>query len=841
VPRLLPLPRAAGRASATDARTGAKVADAAHPLTIEADGTIVYADGDCRAMIGVEMTSFDSLSESDQDRVCAAFNGLANSLAPGQAAQIVVESDPIDAGHVLDMVLSYVRTTHPVLREFVRRWAPALRAELARRHVPDRRGYILIGPAPEQKVGLAGALEGIKEALGLSVRRGAEIDRYGLDTAVDDVLAVCKVMDLAARRLPGPEVRAALWRAANPADPEPAALATVPAAELAATLTPPAWRETFDGVRVGAVHTTSFYVMEPPDLTAPGYADDLVSLDARLRLTWHLRGRERGRERTRQLKRRRRSAGVLRGQALRDLDTEGMGYEAQAQALELQSAGVNIVDSTLLLTLQAPDTAALERAATRARRVLGTRLAMAYGRGRGYQRRLWQAGLPFGRDVSRRARRWRTESIGNGLPFLAHSPGTATGQPLGFTERGGELALLDSRDASLQNSVMIVAGRSGSGKTFFTLKRILWLLLCGGRCTVIDRAGHYKTLIDVVGGTYVALGKAGEPPMVNLWDYRPGDDMRKKTDFVVRAHEIMLTNPGELLSPEQRGVLAEAVRHVYAAHPADHPAGPIPLEREMVAHIKARSLGAGLVAAERDMLRKMHSALAEYAGDGRYAALVDRATTIDLEAALLCFDLEGLPPTLYALCMFAITDCIARRAEHAYAASGGASHEMVVIDEGWFVMKYAGAGEWLDDRARRARHYALDFVFVTQQVSDLAESETASSLFNAASLKVLYRLQDVQSGGRSIIAWLAGVLQISEREAKALTQLRNGQMMLFRESKDGSYHRGVVNVMADPHERWMFSSEPRHDIPTRLRTIAEFAARGEDTWAAIKHLATTQP
>jgi len=758
----------------------------------------VFADGDCRAMVAVEMASFDSLSESDQERVCAVLNGLANSLAPGQAAQLVLESDPIDAGRVVDMVLGYVKTEHPALRAFVRRWLPALRAELARRHVPDRRGYILIGPAPEQKIGLAGALEGVKEAVGLSVRRGAEIDRYGLDTAVDDVLAACKLMDLPARRLRGPEARAVLWRAAheaNPADPEPAALATAPQANLVALLTPPLWRETFDAVQVGAVHTTSFYVLEPPDLTWPGYLDDLVSLDARLRLSWHLRGRDRGRERTRQLKRRRRGAGLLRGQALRDLDTEGMAYEAEEQARELQGAGVNIVDSSLILTVQAPDAASLERAATRARRVLGTRLAVAYGRGRGHQWRLWQASLPLGRDVSRRARRWRTESVGNGLPFLAHSPGTQAGQPLGFTSRGGELVLLDARDASLQNSVMIVAGRPGSGKTFFTLKRILWLLLCGGRCTVIDRAGHYKTLIDVVGGTYVAMGKEGEPPLVNLWDYRPSDDLRKKADFVVRAHEIMLTNPGERLSQVQRGVLAEAVRYVYEQH-GD---GSVPLEREMVAHIKARGARTGMAAAEREMLREMHAALAQYAGDGRYAPLVDRETSIDLETPLLCFDLEGLPPTLYALSMLTITDCIARRAEHAYAASGGQSHEMVVIDEGWFVLKYAGAGEWLEDRARRARHYALDFVFVTQNVSDLAESETASSLFNAASLKVLYRLQDVQSGGRSIIDWLAGVLQISGREAKELTQLRNGQMMLFRESKDGSYHRGTVDVMADAH------------------------------------------
>jgi ATP-dependent Lon protease len=77
------------------------------------------------------------------------------------------------------------------------------------------------------------------------------------------------------------------------------------------------------------------------------------------------------------------------------------------------------------------------------------------------------------------------------------------------------------------------------------------------------------------------------------------------------------------------------------------------------------------------------------------------------------------------------------------------------------------------------------------------------------------------------------VLQISHREAPELTQLRNGHMMLFRESKDGSYRRGTVDVAADLLERWLFSSEPTYDIPTRLRMVAQTG----HTWEAVKRLA----
>ena len=58
---------------------------------------------------------------------------------------------------------SYVTTTHPVLRELASHALAHLRTDLARKHVPDKRGYLIIGPAPETPVGLAGAVAGLRD------------------------------------------------------------------------------------------------------------------------------------------------------------------------------------------------------------------------------------------------------------------------------------------------------------------------------------------------------------------------------------------------------------------------------------------------------------------------------------------------------------------------------------------------------------------------------------------------------------------------------------------------------------------------------------------------------
>ena len=426
-----------------------------------------------------------------------------------------------------------------------------------------------------------------------------EPDRYGLDSAVDDIVSLCKAMGLGAQRLRGPDTARLLWRCVNPDSTPPDDLFATE--DLAQALAPGDWQETFDDVRSGSIWTRSLYIIEPPDLTSPGWLDDLVSLDATVRLSWHLRGRDRDRERARQLRRRKTFAGLARGQlqrGLADLDTEGAGDEATVLAEDLLQAAIGIVSSTLIVTLQARDRASLDKMTSQAQRIIRTRLAAPLGRGRGHQRALWRASLPFGVDVSGRACRWHTTSIGNGLPFLAHSPGMPRGYPLGFTSRGGELVTIDLSDPSLPNWVITVLGRQGSGKTFLTQLLALLTLYQAGRVTVIDRAGHYRTLIDLQGGAYIAVGKEAQPRTFNLWDIRPGEDMRAKIEMVLAAHEIMLTRPGEALDPRAEAALERAIRHVYTQHQARQAAGDddcprFPLERDLVAYLAEASTGSG--------------------------------------------------------------------------------------------------------------------------------------------------------------------------------------------------------------------------------------------------------
>ena len=207
---------------------------------------------------------------------------------------------------------------------------------------------------------------------------------------------------------------------------------------------------------------------------------------------------------------------------------------------------------------------------------------------------------------------------------------------------------------------------------------------------------------------------------------------------------------------------------------------------------------------------------------------------------MLVFDLDGLSPTLHALVMFMIAESVDRRAKRRGQREGRADvvRELLIVDEGWFLVKYAAAGAWIEELARRGRHWGLFLVFITQQLSDLVDDPTAATLFNAASVQMLFRQKDQRGAdGEGGLSWLAEALGLSREETEQLGRLSGvrgeyTEMLLLRESKDAATaRRGVVQVFCHPLQYWLFTSEPLRDVPYRKRMID---ALGGDVWAAVK-------
>ena len=858
-------------------------------VSITADGVITLPDGQVRAILAVEPVNFECRGQSEQDALAAQFVSLAGSLAPGQTLQVLVESRPSDAEAILPRVFARLTPRTEALREFARVYQPWLSRQLGSAHVPDLRFYLIVSLVPPR---------GEIIVRGRPRRREQEqqLARRNLEQAVDEVSRHLKRMNLGVHRLSRVAALRALWDGVHPAedpcppeevwqagplpgDPSPSGpRIPVPGrlrrhgrsrvaqwvegeGETLAAEQVAAWwlrrclcdvrvDERPDNLRVssrreGAARLArSLFLLAPPELTDPGWLDPLIGLDCPFRLSLHLEGLDRKAERQR-LKRRRRSLNVLTSGAIQsggtaDVDMESAQAEARQQALETLDPASAILRMGLYLTVFAHDQERLAEYTERAFSLLTSRLGAEAGRGIGHQLPLWQAALPLGIDAAERRYRVRSETVGNAFPFLTHNPGMPSGFPLGFTSVGHELVLFDPADPSLPNSLMNIVGRSGSGKTFLAQKLAMQTVLAGGRATVIDRAGHYEQLLAVAGGSLARLG-APNPPALNLWDHE-GAAASDKIGFVVDAHEIMLARqPGDRLDPLVRSVLERGVRAVYRQSQSE----AAPTERALVGWLEAEAAGAA-DEHRRELLLGLAARLEPFVREGRYAALLDRQTSVDLEAPLLVFDLDGLSPGLHALVMFLIAESVDRRAKRGRRQEGGIDvvRELLVIDEGWFLVRYAAAGAWIEELARRGRHWGLFLVFITQQLSDLVDDPTAATLFNAASVQMLFRQKDQRSGeGEGGLSWLSEALGLSAEEVAQLSRLSGvrgeyTEMLLLRESKDAATaRRGVVQVFCHPLEYWLYTSEPLRDVPYRRRMIA---ALGGDVWAAVRACAAGQ-
>lgn len=1019
--------------------------DGEQGLTINDDGIITLPDGSLRAILRVDGIALECRSPSEQDSLAALFGRLANSLAPGQTLQVLVESQPINAEAAVRDVFRDLRPEVPELREFMALWRPWLERQLRRGHVPNLKFYLVVSPPPAR----ANPLDaGMGIGMGtLHHKRDVQLDLRALEQTIDDTGRHLKRMSLACRRLgrgpalkllwscvhaPGTvcptweeldqgaedelEVREQAAReraaaaAARQADVRARVMAiprafmgglTLKKAGLARLLartfpgratdkaglqrrdsaerrrgwTMPRRRAVtgalaLDGAAVGvaalqAGHpveqtrvarrwrsarlgtirsvpwfsragerrkasgdgsanerpvstatetemganaktnpqkrgrfgpkalvarrshaaaepnlkeriarveaelvrerlcaievqesqlrltvdgalTRSLFILRPPDVTDPGWFDALVGLDCPFRLAIHMEGLDREQERSK-LKRKRRQLNVVNissasSSGIADVDMSSAQREAARLIDTMRSMHHGLVRTGVYLTVLARDAERLNDYASHASSAVVTRLGAELGRGIGYQLPLWQSTLPLGVDAAGRRYRLPSETIGNAFPFLTHSPGMARGYPLGFSAIGNELVLLDPADPGLPNALMNLVGRSGSGKTFLALKLILYTLMLGGRATVVDRAGHYQTLLKVVGGSLAPLGSRENPPALNMWDYSGGIVDGNKIGWIVDAHEIMLAQQaGDHLSAVQRAILEQGVRRVYAAH-AD---GSIPLEHELHAWLEREEKNSSRPASERLLVRELAAGLLPYVKDGRFAPLMDRPTSVDLESRLLVFDIAdlGSNQNIQALAMLLIAEAVERRAKRRTLREGADPsrvRELLVIDEGWFLVKYGAGGAWIEQVARQGRHWGLFLCFITQQLSDLVNDPTAASLFNAASCQLLFRQKDEGAGPESGLRWLSKVLALSDEEVRQMQQLSGvrgeyTEMFLIRESKDASTaRRGIVRIMAHPAEYWMFSSEPLRDRPQRERMIK---ACDGDVWAAVKALA----
>jgi type IV secretory pathway VirB4 component len=223
---------------------------------------------------------------------------------------------------------------------------------------------------------------------------------------------------------------------------------------------------------------------------------------------------------------------------------------------------------------------------------------------------------------------------------------------------------------------------------------------------------------------------------------------------------------------------------------------------------------------QRERLQSFARGLSLFTRSGAFGGLVDGYTNIDTEKLFIVFDTREVnDPRLERMAVFILAEFIRRKAAEAKVRG---IRFAAIIDEAATLMRFKAGARLLDDLSRRARHYGMMLVSITQQLKDFfRQAELADSVVKNSHMKILLR-QDP-----SDLRLLKETLRLTDAEVVAIENFtkdeekrRDSQCLLIV----GGVH-GTIRLVPSPMDYWICTSEPINDIPSRRRMIEEVKAK----------------
>jgi hypothetical protein len=223
--------------------------------------------------------------------------------------------------------------------------------------------------------------------------------------------------------------------------------------------------------------------------------------------------------------------------------------------------------------------------------------------------------------------------------------------------------------------------------------------------------------------------------------------------------------------------------------------------------------------------------LNNYVGDGPYAYLTDRPTTILPDAPLIVFDTQSVPEAKAAAVLFVLCEYVKRRIERTraeYLAGEGPKHAwagrtILAVDECWKLTERPATGRWFNEFCRRSRHWAVWVIAISQQITDF-DNEYGKALVANARMRITGRQE-----ARELARMREALRNTEEREA-AMAQLRTvpGEYALVY-VENGTRGEAIVQVVVAELEYWIATSSPARDDPVRRLALRQ---TGDEDWEA---------
>jgi len=784
------------------------------------EGLVVLADGTLRRYImckGINALLFD---EGDREMLARTFAAFANSC--DSDIQIIIKARNLPVDEYLSRYQILIKTDNDYLKwyaDYTDKW---FRRVQDVHFVPQRDFYVVVSyQPPDCKTGPSGkAWNGRR-----SIQKHEEFLET-LNRLTKTSFEQLRQSNLRPHILTRKEVRNLIYADLNPslAQREHEAPASREGISEASILAGSAMKVGDEHLWLDGRYIGTQYLQTTPHETWMGWLVDLLTLSVEYTLSLFVHTCDQDKVRA-TLKRNYR-LGVVATTQLAAPDLEGVESTKRAASAiqEFLRSSNKAFDISMYISTTAESPERLAQQTDEIRRVFKNRGAI-FDRGQLLQLDAWQSTLAVGVDKLAIVHRVMSPIVGTFWPFFTASCGTPDGVPFGFALASREPVLLNPffRGAGKDANNMFVVGTTGAGKSFAVSMLILRLLPLGTRFVLIDKtvdkAGAYRFITDLLGPdlcAYVDLGPSSGF-ILNPFDLgpedKPGEPSADKISTLLSLLDLMLAPEGrEELNVEEKSLLDGLIRVAYMDA---HFRGTVPTMSDL-ARVTAQAAADEIDPLQRDRLQLFARGLSLFTRQGAFGGLVDGPTNIDTEKLFIVFDTREVnEPRLERIAVFILAEFIRRRAAECKMRR---IRFAAIIDEAATLMRFRAGARLLDDLSRRARHYGMMLVSITQQLKDFfRQSEQADSVVKNSHMKLILRQDpsDLRVLKETLRLTDSEVLSI-ENFSKDEEKRRDSQCLLIV----GAVH-GTIRLVPSPMDYWICTSEPITDIPRRAEMIKE--------------------
>jgi len=391
--------------------------------------------------------------------------------------------------------------------------------------------------------------------------------------------------------------------------------------------------------------------------------------------------------------------------------------------------------------------------------------------------------LPIGQDRLYITRNMDTSSLASTFPFTSAVLTQNRGVMYGVNQQNGSLIIFDR--FSLENANEVVLGKSGAGKSYTIKLEIMRQFMLGSEVIVIDPEGEYETMTPALGGEVVEFS-SGSAIKINPFDlsdvYEEGENELGLK--IMSLHGLLKIITGDL-DAEHDAILDRALIEAYRSKgittdPATQKKEPPLME----------DLYKTLLGMENQPAKELAYTLEKFI-KGSASGIFNQQSNFEINNPLTVFSIRNLEEALRPVAMHIILDFVWTKVKKSL------KKRILILDEGWYMMKYQDSASFVYSIAKRARKYFLGMTTATQDVEDFLKNEYGKAVLTNSSIQVLLKQ------GTAEVDMITETFYLSEGEKALLLSADVGEGLFFA----GQNHV-AMKVFAAPFEHELITSNP---------------------------------